>query len=338
MTTITALPTPPARSQDPTTFITNADAFMAALPTFGSQLNTVAGEVDSNAVISAAAQSSATASAAAAAASAGVTIWVSGTTYAIGDCRFSPITYQSYRRKTAGAGTTDPSLDGTNWVLVVQNGQSFSGIATSAGTASMTTAHLGQLYMVTATGATITFPPVASCAVGSVLTLAAEYSAGTTTLKGNGAELITNSYGATANTTPINAGETVQYVSNGASWNQFSYDAVTCTTQATSDNSTKLINSLWAKVGFSVSLSTIGYVVFPTWLGGLIIQYGSGSASTGGTANSYTLAFPSSVYGVSLLPLTTTGVGISFQSGGLTGFTAHSSTGTPGITWFAIGK
>jgi len=46
------------------------------------------------------------------------TVWVSGTTYAVGDGRFSPINFQTYRRKTAGAGTTDPSLDPTNWALI----------------------------------------------------------------------------------------------------------------------------------------------------------------------------------------------------------------------------
>lgn len=53
--------------------------------------------------------------AAGAAEAAGAAVWVSGTTYAAGDCRYSPANYQTYRRKTAGAGTTDPSLDGTNW-------------------------------------------------------------------------------------------------------------------------------------------------------------------------------------------------------------------------------
>lgn len=46
---------------------------------------------------------------------AGATKWISGTTYAQGDVTWSPIDYQSYRRKTAGAGTTDPSADSTNW-------------------------------------------------------------------------------------------------------------------------------------------------------------------------------------------------------------------------------
>ena len=48
MTTITALPTAPSRT-DPANFRTRADAFMAALPTFATETNTVAGEVNTNA-------------------------------------------------------------------------------------------------------------------------------------------------------------------------------------------------------------------------------------------------------------------------------------------------
>lgn len=56
--------------------------------------------------------------AASSAITAGAVAWVSGTTYAIGNARFSPINGQTYRRFTAGAGTTDPSADATNWVIV----------------------------------------------------------------------------------------------------------------------------------------------------------------------------------------------------------------------------
>lgn len=49
---------------------------------------------------------------------AGATVWVSGTTYALYDVRFSPINQRSYRRIIAGGGTTDPSADATNWQLV----------------------------------------------------------------------------------------------------------------------------------------------------------------------------------------------------------------------------
>jgi hypothetical protein len=133
--TIAALPTPPSRS-DSANFAARGDAFMAALPTFRSETNTVASNVYANAVEAeadasaadasaaaaaaqvalAAAQASAAAnSAAAAAASIGAPQWVSGTTYTAGQVVWSPSTYLTYRRKTTGAGTTDPALDPTNW-------------------------------------------------------------------------------------------------------------------------------------------------------------------------------------------------------------------------------
>ena len=49
MTTITALPTSPSR-QDPANFSARGDAFLAALPVFVTETNTVAGEVNANAV------------------------------------------------------------------------------------------------------------------------------------------------------------------------------------------------------------------------------------------------------------------------------------------------
>lgn len=44
-----------------------------------------------------------------------VTKWISGTSYADGQVVWSPANYHSYRRKGAGAGTTDPSADRVNW-------------------------------------------------------------------------------------------------------------------------------------------------------------------------------------------------------------------------------
>lgn len=44
-------------------------------------------------------------------------LWVSGTTYAIGNLRFDPTDGLLYRRLTAGAGTTRPGLDTTNWAM-----------------------------------------------------------------------------------------------------------------------------------------------------------------------------------------------------------------------------
>lgn len=41
--------------------------------------------------------------------------WVSDTTYALGKTVRSPIDHQRYVRVVAGAGTTDPANDATNW-------------------------------------------------------------------------------------------------------------------------------------------------------------------------------------------------------------------------------
>jgi hypothetical protein len=105
---------------------------MTALPTFATEANALQVDVNAQQVsaaaqvtlattqanLSAAQATQSAASAAASAASSTASIWVSGTTYAIGNVRFSPVSFQSYRRKTAGAGTTDPSTDSTNWVIL----------------------------------------------------------------------------------------------------------------------------------------------------------------------------------------------------------------------------
>ena len=104
---ITPLPTPVPSRADPANFAARGDAFLSALPTFATEANALAEEVNENAAIC---QS--------AAQTVNVSAWVSGTTYAVGDNRFDPVTFLTYRRKTAGAGTTRPGLDGTNWQLL----------------------------------------------------------------------------------------------------------------------------------------------------------------------------------------------------------------------------
>ena len=122
-TPITALPTVPTYSDEAPTFDAQFEAFNVALKdNFVSQANALATNVYNNATEAATSAANAALSKTAAEAAqlaaetaAGATKWISGTTYAQGDVTWSPIDYQSYRRKTAGAGTTDPSADSTNW-------------------------------------------------------------------------------------------------------------------------------------------------------------------------------------------------------------------------------
>jgi hypothetical protein len=178
--TISPLPTPPSRSTDPANFAIEADAFVAALPEFQTDANAqadylddLAAAVDADAVAAAASaaaalvsENNAAASEAGAASAADVSLWVSGTTYAIGDCVFSPIDFETYRRKTNGAGTTDPSLDATNWSSLTKEVYPAAGIAVSTGTAwdSSLTAPSGALVGTTAsqelTNKTLTGPVV----------------------------------------------------------------------------------------------------------------------------------------------------------------------------------
>jgi len=131
---ITPLPSVPSR-QDPTNFNDRADAFLGALPTFQSEANALSTEVNTRA-------DNVQAANAAVLAATNITKWVSGTTYANGAVVWSPINGLGYRRITAnGSGTTDPSLDTTNYKQVNGTGDvSTSGDQTIAGVKTFSTA------------------------------------------------------------------------------------------------------------------------------------------------------------------------------------------------------
>lgn len=132
-TIIDQLPLPVPSRTDPANFSVRADNFLGELPDFATQMNALATELNAlgvqveaskTAALTAEANAQASAFAASgsannAASSSGAALWVSGTTYSLGALVYSPITGRTYRRKIAGAGTTDPSADATNWIPIV---------------------------------------------------------------------------------------------------------------------------------------------------------------------------------------------------------------------------
>ena len=123
--TISTLPPAPSRS-NPDTFASLSDAFVASLAGFQSETNnagvyidgkaaTVETDASTSATNAAAAAVSATA-AANSAATAGAVAWVSGTAYVVGNVVYSGINYLNYRAIQSTSGTTDPSLNDTDWV------------------------------------------------------------------------------------------------------------------------------------------------------------------------------------------------------------------------------
>lgn len=177
---ITALPTPPSIA-DPVNFATRADPFNLQLVTFGEEANDLQADVNAKQVLAAASEAIATAAATAAASSAlaaGATAWVSGTTYAIGDARYSLVNMQTYRRSTAGAGTTDPSADSANWTPV-------AALAVVTVISTSQTAVAGAHYALTNVAATtLTLP--ASPASGDTVAVTVDNALTTNVIARNG--------------------------------------------------------------------------------------------------------------------------------------------------------
>lgn len=95
------------------------------------------------------------------------TAWVSGTTYTAGQVRYSPIDFLMYRRKTNGAGTTDPSLDTTNWALQTKTVPGGSDTSSNADDIALTsTSGRLQIIVMTAANKKVTLPSANTLAKG----------------------------------------------------------------------------------------------------------------------------------------------------------------------------
>lgn len=127
---ITELPAAPDPAADtPQAFSEKAAAMVLAqknmppqLNAFATQANALAVDVNAKSATATSAAQVAQAAAADAAATANVPAWVSGTTYAQNVAVSSRVNQQTYRRRVAGAGTTDPANDPTNWAILTRDG------------------------------------------------------------------------------------------------------------------------------------------------------------------------------------------------------------------------
>lgn len=185
--TISALPTPPDPN-DRSTFNARAYPWSVAQQTLATEVAAVANNVFGNATEAAAAASRAVPAAAAAEAASNATLWVSGTTYAAGNVVWSPINALSYRRKSAGAGTTDPSADSANWAALAGGTPSLLRVARTSNT-MLAAADKGKLIDITSGTFTQTFDAVATLGDGWWCYLR-NSGTGDITLDPNGSETI----------------------------------------------------------------------------------------------------------------------------------------------------
>ena len=96
-------------------------------------------------------------------------------------------------------------------------GERYSSIQNVATSSTLTTAALGALVNVTATGQTMTLPPAASCPNGTSICVTYMQASGSTTVTRNGADTLAFGQGSSANSLTLNPGEAVQFVSDGVS-------------------------------------------------------------------------------------------------------------------------
>lgn len=223
-TSISALPTPPSTSS-PSDFDAKADAFLGALPTLRTQVNAIstvnynnavdaynnATTASTQAIIAAVQATAASVSATDAANSSGAPKWVTGTTYAVGNAVWSPITQLIYRRIVAGAGSTDPSNDATNWATISTGGGPVFNLVTT----TTKTALAGNHYALTNVAATtITLP--ASPSAGAIVWVTVANGLYTNVINGNGSDIMNIAENMTLD--KINANVQLRYINATVGW------------------------------------------------------------------------------------------------------------------------
>ncbi|WP_175947647.1 gp53-like domain-containing protein [Burkholderia pyrrocinia] len=120
-------------------------------------------------------------------------------------------------------------------------GERYSSIINASSTQTLTTAALGALVNVTATGTTQTLPAASACPNGTSITVVYMQSSGSAVVTRNGTDTLAFGQGNSANSITLSPGEEVQFVSNGANgWVSAGQTLSTGVTPPQFDNTTKL--------------------------------------------------------------------------------------------------
>ncbi len=320
MSGVDLLPAWPTSGDSEAAFNTKADALGPALSTMITQINTALGVTN-------------------------ISAWVSGAAYTAGtSVVWSPINFQAYRRKTtSSAGTTDPSIDTTNWSPVssvtAPQFDNDTSIATTAfvqralgnmqttlyaASTTLTAADAGKAVLLATTGTVMTLPLLSSVPLGSVFRFVNVTTNGAGSVARQGGDVIY--FGATAlPSIAVNGGESLDVVAHATGWVAIGGS----------------MSLAYASSSFGASLAANGYQKLPS---GMIIQWGSSSAISSGSQLTITLpiAMPSALLRVFATAETstsdTTPVSGGWSSVSTSQFVLRNkSTAASLFSWMAIG-
>lgn len=104
-------------------------------------------------------------------------------------------------------------------------------------------------------------------------------------------------------------------------------------------NDAKVVTPKKIRAGFDALFAVNGYITFPTWLGGLIIEWGQATVANNATV-AFPLSFPvgprfvTAIHGPGATNNVSTSIGTATQSNFVI---KHSLTGAAGFYFFAIG-
>ncbi|WP_343661365.1 hypothetical protein [Ralstonia sp.] len=144
-------------------------------------------------------------------------------------------------------------------------GERYSSIQNVATSSTLTTAALGALVNVTATGQTMTLPPAANCPNGTSICVTYMQASGSTAVTRNGADTLAFGQGTSANSLTLNPGEAVQFVSNGVNgWVSAGQTLTTGVTPPQFDSSGKLATTAFVKTAGLQFADYVGYTVNTT--------------------------------------------------------------------------